>query len=213
MRLLVIIISDSFDPQWSTNIKQLNECIKNSEIEIDYCGISSNNDFHVYEPIIHFKYKIVNSKRQLNKICDFITEYRSQLNYDWYMKTRPDIKLLDTIAFYSLSRHALNARARVYNGPRRIKYGMSVNGEGCWKNIGDCHYSDSEHGIVLDDQIYIFHNDVIRKNAFEKILVPFEIEHEWTYAKVFKERKIPFNVIGINACFTKYGVFSGNINI
>lgn len=213
MKLLIIILGHVFKTEWCDNIKQLNECMKKNGIKIDYCGISNQDDFHVYEPIIHFKFKIINSKKQLSKICDFITEYKSQLDYDWYMKIRPDIKLLDTIRFDSLSEHAINARARVYNGPKKIKYGMSVNGEGKWKYIGDCHYSDTEHNIMLDDQIYMFHNNVVRNNAFEKILVPFEPEYEWTHSNLFKERKIPLNVIGINACLIKHGVFSGHINM
>ena len=213
MKLLIIIISDKFDEEWCHNIKHLNEYMKNSHIEIDYCGISSNDDFHIYEPIIHFKYKMVNSKRQLSKICDFITEYKSQLNYDWYMKTRPDVKLLGTIPFNKLSRNAINARARIYHGPRRIKYGMSINGEGPWKHVSGYYYSRIEHDITLDDQLYIFDNIVVQNNAFEKFSKPLLLEQELEHAQLFNERNIPFNVIGINLCLMKYGSFSGHINI
>jgi hypothetical protein len=213
MKLLIIIIGHSFDPEWCYNIKQLKECMKNNKLEIDYCGISSNNDFHNYEPIINFKYKMVNSKRQLSKICDFITEYKSELNYDWYMKIRPDVRLLDTIAFDTLDKHAINARARIYNGPRRIEHGMSVNGEGRWKHVGDCLYSTYEHDIILDDQVYIFHNSVVKNNAFEKFLEPLFPEQELQHAQLFNKRKIPFNVIGINLCFVRNRSFSGHINM
>lgn len=182
-------------------------------MEIDYCGISNQNDFDIYDTIIQFKYKIINTNRQLSKICDFITEYKSELEYDWYMKFRPEIKLLDTIPFDILSDNAINARARVYNGPRKIKYGMAVNGEGCWKYVGDCHYAENEHNIILDDMLYIFHKNIIQKNAFEKITAPIEREHEWAHTSVFNERNIQLNVIGINFCFTKHGCFSGNINM
>jgi len=213
MKLLIIIISHSFDPEWCDNIKQLNECMKNNRLEIDYCGISNQDNFHNYEPIIDFKYKMVNSKRQLSKICDFITEYKPQLNYDWYMKTRPDVRLLSNIMFQTLDKHAINARARIYNGPRTIRYGMSVNGEGPWKNSGDCYYSRYEHHIILDDQVYIFDNNVVKNNAFDKFLEPLDFQGELQHAKLFNDRKIRFNVIGINLCFVKYNAFSGDTNM
>jgi hypothetical protein len=185
---------------------------KSNGIEFEYCGISNQNDFYIYETIIKFKYKIINTKKQLSKICDFITEYKSDLDYDWYMKIRPEVKLFDIDFFHMLSENAINARARVYNGPKKIKYGMSVNGEGCWENIGDCHYADSEHNIILDDIIYIFHKNIVEKNAFEKI-TPLQREAEWQQSSLFNERQIQLNVIGINLCLTKYNAFSGNINI
>jgi hypothetical protein len=224
MKLLIIISNHFFGKSDYDNIKCLNDYMKNNSIEIDYCGISNQNDFDIYESIIQFKYKIINTKKQLSKICDFITEYKSELDYDWYLKIRPEIKLCDNIDFNMLSENAINARARVYNGPRTIKYGMSVNGEGCWKNIGDCHYADREHNIILDDMIYIFHKNIVQKNAFEKIPIPlpynnaYDIEYhgcefEWLHTDIFNQRKIPLNVIGINVCFTKNGSFSGNINM
>ena len=213
MKLLIILSNHIFDKKWSNNIICLNDYMKNNDIEYDYCGISNQNDFDVYETIIQFKYKIINTKKQLSKICDFITEYKSQLDYDWYMKIRPDIKLLDNIDFNLLSNDAINARARVYNGPRQIKYGMSINGEGIWQNIGECHYSNNEHNIVLDDMLYIFHKNIVQNNAFEPVSTLIEREHEWAHTLIFNERKIKLNVIGINVCLTKYNCFSGNINM
>jgi len=213
MKLLIILASDTFDEKWRDNIKCLDNYMKNNGMEYDYCGISGKNDFDIYETVIQFKYKIINTKRQLSKICDFITEYKSKLEYDWYMKIRPDIKLLDNIDFRMLPDNAVNARARVYNGPRKIKYGMSVNGEGGWKDIGDCHYAGIEHNIILDDMIYIFHKNIVQNNAFEKIPPSLPKEHEWAHTYVFNARKIRLNVIGINLCLTKYGCFSGNINM
>ena len=75
MKLLIILSNHTFDKMWCDNIKCLNDYMKNNCIEYDYCGISNQNDFDIYETIIQFKYKIINTKKQLNKICDFITEY------------------------------------------------------------------------------------------------------------------------------------------
>ena len=214
MKLLIILSSHIFDKKCCDNIKCLNDLMKkNNDLEFDYCGISNQNDFDIYETIIQFKYKIINTKKQLSKICDFITEYKSQLEYDWYMKIRPEVKLFDIDFFHMLSENAINARARIYNGPKKIKYGMSINGEGRFKNIGDCHYADTEHNILLDDMIYIFHKNIVEKNAFEKI-TPLQHECESEHTSLFNERQIQLNVIGINLCFTKNGGdFSGNINM
>ena len=143
--LLIIICSHELNNIWIDNIKILDNYMKLQNINVDYCGISNQDDFDNYKDIINFKYKIINNNQQFSKICDFITDYKSELNYDWYMKIRPDIKLLENINFNVLSENAINARARVYYGPKQIKYGMSVNGEGCWNNSGDCYYDDYEH--------------------------------------------------------------------
>ena len=215
MKLLIILSSGNFDEKYCDNIKCLNDYMKINGIEYDYCGISSKNDFDIYETIIQFKYKIINTKKQLSKICDFITEYKSELDYDWYMKIRPEVKLIDNIDFRMLSDNAINARARIYNGPRKIQYGMSVNGEGEWKNVGGCDYADNEHNIILDDMIYIFHKNIVKNNAFDKIPTSHDSENEWLHTRVFNHRKIRLNVIGINLCYTKpnHNCFSGNINM
>lgn len=213
MKLLIILSSNNFDEKWSDNIKCLNDYMKNNGMEYDYCGISSKNDFYIYENIIQFKYKIINTNKQLSKMCDFITEYKSELDYDWYMKIRPDIKLFDNIDFSMLPDNAINARARAYTGPRKIEYGMSINGEGIWKNVGECHYADYEKKISIDDMLYIFHKNIVQNNAFEIIPISIQKEDEWFHTCVFNQRKIRLNVIGINLCITTYGCFSGNINM
>jgi hypothetical protein len=212
MTVLIIISNHLFDKKWSDNIKILNDYMKMSDHKVDYCGISNQDDFHNYEDIIQFKYKIINTKEQLNKICDFITDYKLKLDYDWYIKIRPEIKLIENIPFAMLSENAINSRARVYNGPSRIKYGMSINGEGRWKNIGDCFYAEHEHDIVLDDMFYIFHKNIIQMNAFNRIDYP-HMQNEWGHTELFKNRVIPLNIIGIHLCFTKYNTYSGDINI
>ena len=206
--------------------------IKHSGMDVDYCGISNQDDFYNYESIIQFKYKIIDTAKQLSKICNFITDYKTELDYDWYMKIRPDIKLLDNINFDTgtgdgtgdgdgkvpiLSKNAINGRARIYNGPSKIKYGMSINGE-------DCFYSDHEHNILIDDQIYIFHNNVVQQNAFNKIDPNMSYENAWNktapdlqsepaHTEIFNNRNISLNIIGINCLMSKYHVFSGHINM
>jgi hypothetical protein len=239
MKILVIICSHEMNPSYCLNIKILNDFLKQNENDIvDYCGISNNNDFNNYQDVITFKYTMINEKRQLSKICDFITRCKNNLDYDWYIKTRPEIKLLESIDFNKLSNTAINARSRVYKGPQKIKYGMSVNGCGPWKNIGDCFYVDcdkEQEEIILDDQIYIFHKNIIEFGGFEHIdsltykkainmcnllyslnhNVNFKGEHEWVHTYIWKIRNISLNVIGINALYGKgnFYAFSGDVNM
>lgn len=185
----------------------------NSENIVDYCGISSKDDFKNYESIINFKYKIINTKKQLSKICDFISEYKNSLNYDWYIKIRPDIKLIEPINFKKLCDKSINARARFYDGPKSIMYGMSINGDGPWKNIGNCFYSEYEKDIILDDMLYIFHNNVIINGGFDNNIIIDDYQMEWTHTKFWKSNNINLNVIGIFMENTSYNAFSGHLNI
>jgi hypothetical protein len=211
MKILIIICSHEFNVLWRDNIQILNEYAKLLGMEVEYCGISNQDDFYNYESIISFKYKIINTKRQFSKICDFITDYKSELDYDWYMKIRPDVKLLENINFDLMSEDAINARAREYYGPRKIKYGTSINGEGCWKNIVGCHYASNEHSVVLDDMLFVFHKNIIQLNGFDKIEPERQGNEEWNQTTIFKSRNIPLNVIGIYLVNTKYDTYSGDI--
>jgi hypothetical protein len=215
MKILIIICGHYFGKEHIDNIQILDNYMKQSGTNIEYCGISSHNDFYVFEDTIQFKYKIINNKLQLSKICDFITEYKEKLDHDWYIKIRPDIKLLNNIDFNILPKDAISGRARVYQGRKQIKYGNSVYGEGCWKLINDSHYVDCEDNIILDDMLYIFHKNIIQNGAFNKIpkMPPDTHEHEWFHFYVFSNRNIKMNVIGINLCNTKYHVYSGDINM
>lgn len=212
MRILVLIVSHELRKDFLSTINVLNEYLVKTNNQIDYCGISNQNDFENFESLIEFKYKIINPKRQLSKVCDFITQYKNELDYDWYIKIRPDLRLLEPINFDILSTTAINARARKYIGPKHIKHGMSVNGEGVWKNIGDCFYSETEEDVILDDQLYIFHNNIISQGGFDKI-EETQLENEWTHSYCWKAR-LPagaLNVIGIYTVFTRYMVYSGDL--
>ena len=211
MKILVIICSHEMNIVNVDNIKIINDYLKKDNI-VEYCVISNSDDFSNYEIVISLKYKIINNKFKLSKMCDFITEYKHDLDYDWYIKIRPDLRLLEKINFETLSDTSINARARVYNGPKKILYGMSVNGDGIWKHIGNCYYDDCEKETVLDDMMYIFHHNVILMNAFEKFEVD-ERENEWLHTNIWKSRNINLNVIGIYVENTTHKIYSGNVNI
>ena len=201
-KILVIISNHEFKPGFSPNIVILRDFMKQSGYEVEYAGISNSDDFKNYENIVTFKYKEVNPRKQFNKICDFITKY-PELRYDWYVKIRPDIKLLEPLKFENYSVDAINSKARVYNGPRTIPYGLNVGGKGDWSDVeGHYNYSPEEHDIILDDSLYIFTNKMIELGAF----APSEDgarEDEWFHTGKWNTRKIPLNVIGTNTIFLK----------
>ena len=211
MRLLVIICSREMDKKDLTNIIKLNNYLISQNITVDYCGISNQDDFNNYEGVISFKYKVINPNKQLSKICDFISKYKDELDYDWYMKTRVDLLLLEPINFDILSNTEVNARAREYIGPRQIKHGISVGGIGWWSEIKASEYNEREFKVILDDMIYIFSKDVKNKGAFEPIPNQ-DLQNESTHSYLWLSRNIGLNVIGINILNTKYNAYSGDIN-
>lgn len=212
MKLLVIICAHEFETKWCPNIAILSDYMK-VHGDVEYCGISNQDDFHNYESIVQFKHKIINPKRQFSKLCDFITEHRAALDHDWFMKIRPDVKLLENIDFGKLAEHAVNARARVYTGPKKIKYGISVGGEGNWKHMKEARHAATEREVVLDDMLFIFHKNIVELNAFDPIEPEIAGSEEWKQTKVFTDRKIPLNVVGIYLVNLKHNTFSGDINI
>jgi hypothetical protein len=217
MKLLVILISHEFTCDYCGNIKILNDYLAGiKDVTVHYGGVSSTDDFHNVENLISFKYKMVNPKLQMSKMFHFINEYKSEFDYDWYIKIRPDVKLLEPFNFEILSDTAINARARNYTGPKKIKYGLSVNGEGsAWGHIDCCFCNDKEVYLELDDIFYIFHQNVINIGAFDNdsYIDSLERHNEGTQKYIFDSRGIPQNVIGLHIEFTKYNVFSGHVNM
>lgn len=216
INVLVIISSHVFNIEHIDNIKILNDYLLSiPNIKIDYCGITNNSDFFkILEPIINFKYKIINTKRQLSKICDFITDYKIDFNYNYFIKIRPDIKLLEPINFNNIDVNSICARAREYKGPQKIKYGLQGDSK-YYLNLPDT-YSEVEELHTIDDQLYIFSNNIINMGAFNKLSIEednIERQDEWVHTKIFNERKIPLKVIGINILLTGYNVYSGDLNL
>ena len=210
MKILVIIISNEFSEKYRENIIIIDKFLKEITTTIDYCGISSNDDFNTYEDIIQFKYKEINKKKQFSKICDFIQ--KNDLHYDWFIKIRPEITLLENINFNTLMHNAINARARVYYGMTQIPYGCSVGGMGDFSMHKECKADNYEHDIILDDQIFIFDKEVINSGAFEYIQEDDNIpQNEYSNTIFWNSKKIKLNIISINMIFQKFNAYSGNV--
>ena len=214
MKLLVIIVSHDMDIKYLDNIRIFDEYFREEGRTVDYAAISSTDDFSIYESVIPLKYKMINPLKQVSKLFDFITTYRDTLDYDWYIKIRPDVKLLEPIDFSIPLRDAINARARLYRGPKRVKYGMPVGGEGGWSSIRDGHYSEQETLVILDDHIVIFHNDVVNRDVFQSMNLDRYRHDETLQSNIWRSRGMTLNVMGINAKFCKYGdSTSGDLNM
>ena len=215
IKLLVIICSKNFDTKDCENIKILNDYLLSiPNIKVEYCGITHDIEyFKIFEHIITFKYKIVNTKPQLSKICDFISENKSTFDYNYFIKTRPEIKCLNKINFDMIDVNCISARVRDYKGPEKIKYGLVGPIE--MLKLPDITYAETEQKLILDDKIYIFSNNIVNKGAFNKLPNEYDnvLQDEWFHTKIFNERHIPIKVVGINTLFTKYNVYSGDLNM
>ena len=228
MKLLVILITNINDKKWKDNIKNLNNKLKNSlkNVNIDYCNISSNSDLDNYSDVISFKYKIIDKSLQFDKISKFITDYKSELNYDWFIKFRPELILKEPIDFNKLSNNSINARARSYIGPLKIKNG-AITPLDIDKNLVTNHtqYSKQTKYLILDDQMYIFHKNVIDLGGFNKVNnksndLNFKEakrykkrQDEWIHSGIWNCRNINQNIIGLNIDFTGRKIKSCNVNM
>ena len=202
MKLLVILISNKMDKLLISNIQNLKEQMNLliPKCEIDYAGISSEDDFINYEEYITFKYKFVNPKKQISKLNDFISNFEDK-NYDWYIKIRPEVYLLEPINLNCLVKGSINGRARKYEGCKEVPYGISVGGSGPWRNIYDVKFNDIKEFIELDDQIFIFDNTSINLNAFSNLhnyLTGFEIQNETIQTNIWLSNNAKLNIIPIN---------------
>lgn len=204
MRILIIFISDSMRQHLLPNIihfkKYMYELSKYHEI--DYAGISTIDDFHHYEEYITFKYKMITPKRQLSKMVDFINTYKDEMKYDWYVKMRPENYLMQQLCFHNLCKDSMNARARYYEGSKKILFGSSVEPDKVWPYPHT--YNTEYENVVLDDIIYFFHQNIIDLGTFQDLsLTGEELQCERFHTNIWKSKNIGLNVIGI-FCLTDY---------
>ena len=209
MKLLVIIVTNKLEIDLKRNVLRLDSILRSQGHAVEYAGICSVDEFANYEDIIKFKYKEINTKYQLTKLCNFIE--KNNLEYDWFIKFRPEVYLVEPIDFTNLCAISINARARKYTGPKSIQYGMSVE----LPTI----LSETESLVEMDDQIFIFHKNLIDKGGFSGIETYnniYTIENETVQTAFWNERGVSFNIIPINAFFVRnsYSIQykSGHIN-
>jgi hypothetical protein len=206
MKVLVIIVAAKMPNNWVENIRMLAMHLKCRTDQIDYALISPEE-----ADALPLKYTFRSNKMQLSKISDFICQFKDELsNYDWIVKTRPDLILLDDIDFDNLPHDCINARARVYSrNVSPIRFGLSLEHPCCQ---GNCRHrsppSEADISIILDDMLYIFHTDLLQK--FRPVIdvtgdmywTPHGYcykEQEWFHTFWWDKLGIGKNVIGFNA--------------
>ena len=204
MKILVLFCSQELTVEMIKNLRiSLSMLSSNGQHEIE-CALlvddPTNIDLFKKElPISTF---FISPCLQLTKICDFITTNLHNLNYDWYVKLRPGITILEEINFELLNKNAINARSRVYIGSQQIQYGKSVNGPGLWARTPfSGHYDQHKEYIILDDMVFIMHHQLIQQGVFTRNYQPVSVqysENEWFHNNFWKSKQIKKNVIGIN---------------
>ena len=200
MKILCIITTGGNLDEYLENIILFRDSMQKDHPTdlIDYACISSFDNFSDIDKVLNLKYKEIDSKKQLTKICNFITKYKDELDYDWFIKSRPEVQIFSRINLEFLPKNAISARVREYKGTKRIMYGNSTSGPGYAKHINDCRFSLFNRKIVLDDQLYVFDKEVIESGAFAEFDSQKDsIQHEWVHSNCWRERKINLNVIGI----------------
>jgi len=226
--ILIILSTNEMYPEFKPQVETLKKYMEHLSkmYTVHVAGISSKDDFSNYSDILDFQYKYINPKLQMAKMCDFITDNKDTLNYDWFLRTRPEEELLDfdTINFNNLPKDAVSARAREYAGPFTGKYSCSVGGEGSFKDIKGCLYKPTLEKIILNSDVYVFHKTAVENGAFSKLTNEEEnwgteydtkTQSEWFFSHILPSRGIKLNIIGINAKFTRKSrnqfMYSGNI--
>jgi len=225
-KILFVLTGLIMDDRYLVNIQILNHYIQELRLQyvVDIACMSGRDDFENFDEILQFKYKVITPKKQLDKICDFVSECTE--SYDWYVKIRAEVKLLEQLDFSSFCKNSINARARVYNGPLSVKYGSAVGGQGYLGYVHAIHYSPELKEIVLDDMLHIFHRNVVEKGGFMPItdeergrqewyVGSLWNQHEWFHTAVWKSRGIPFQLVSLNVDFTHSGrhAFSADVNM
>jgi hypothetical protein len=223
--ILIILSTNEMYPEFKPQVETLRKYIEHlsKTYRVDLAGISSKDDFSNYSDVLDFKYKYVNPKLQVSKMCDFVSENRDTLKYDWYLKTRPEVEMMDfdTIDFKNLPKDAVSARAREYTGPFQGKHSCSVGGEGSFSHIKACFFNKEQQKLSIDDNVYVFHKTTVDNGGFSQITegeLPRpgeEGEHEWYFSRVLTARGINLNIIGIDMLFTRKSrgesIYSGNV--
>ena len=229
MRILLIISSHEMSSEFKKYIKIIKKKLINNfikeEVEIDICLINSNkeDELNNYDDILkNIKYKF-NSKnsKQYEKIVDVINNINVNL-YDWFIKIRPDLELLEDINLDKIKicdKNKINSRVRWYIGDHtNVKNGTSlkIDEDCCWTN--SYIYDNNINYIVPDDMIYFFHK-AIAKKAFNilnideisdtdnKLYLHFNfkqsLEYKWMLFNRSIKEKLKFGTVYQNEWFFK----------
>lgn len=225
MKLLVILVTYEIE---SKMIKHINHCknyfdslkTKNAWESLDFALVYTKDTpfLKQVKKTLDLKYLMKSNQRQMGKICEFITLNRMKLNYDWFIKTRPDIEHLQDFTLDELSPDCINSRARTYKGPQSIKYGHSVGGKGIFEaHKHKASYSENLISLLPDDQFYIFSKTIVEDEIFNELKSKTKDlkQDEKFHRKIWEQRGAKFKIIGIKLRLYKKNLYaeSGHINM
>jgi hypothetical protein len=217
MKLLVIYVSGSLHDGLDANFEETKRnLLKISGLtQLDFACVSSKDDFDNYKKYFDFKYTLVCPDLQLEKLCKFFDKFKHEFEYDWYIKIRPEVVLLEPIRFEKLKAGAVNARSRIYIGPENIPNGSVGGGDGLWSSIDLNAYAPDLKLLILDDQFFIFDKIVVDAGGFKLLeenesivwenstIFLKDLQNETTHTELWKNRGIGINLIGIYSAFRR----------
>ena len=234
MKILIIFVNDNLsgrnknkeDFLESVNCikKHISDVNKENTIEIAslYSEETEENDQNmlIIENTLKqkIKYRYVCKLKQFSKMMYFLNELNER--YDWYIKTRCDLQILEplnTIKLNSFKKDCRNARVRSYIGPKldkKIEYGCSIGGNRHMKRLKKTSllYNENKKKIMLDDMIYFFHDNV-RDKLFKFQQLEDKREDEGFHSYYWKTvNKVELNIISLYVCFKKE-IFSSKFSI
>jgi len=200
-RVLVVIISHSYHSAFDANLRSWDKLFPGTTT--DYAAVLSENNKEDFINIeralgIPLKYRMCVADKQIHKLWQFISS-NDLTEYDWFVKMRPEMRLLDTIPLSDCIPDKFNGRARVYRGPKHVKHGMSVMGPGCWGLIvSDYSYNEHEVEVVMDDQMFMFDRAVVSSGVFGEIDIQNTHWPEHNMTKILTKHGVQLSVIGLN---------------
>jgi len=185
-KVLLIFVSGNTRNDESNNMVTIKQNIidplKQQNCIVNIAFVTSEQLYYDYENILgDITHTLISDEPQYSKVCNLL-DIIGYNNYDWYIKLRPEIGMLETInldKLNSYSKTAINSRIRHYIGPKiNIKYGVSISNEEILKaqngdkNLDNCKTNDFKLNDTIiqspDDQIYIFHKNIAQQ-AFQKL--------------------------------------------
>jgi len=209
MRILLILNSYQMKIEFESSMKTIQDrlisVLKNEDQQVDICSISSYDDHTTYEHIIgKIKYKLITPEKQFEKII-YAFKNIDLTSYDWFIKIRPDLTLLEdinTAKILSCDNNSINARSRWYIGPHiNIPYGTSHSFKSGDPWEESWIYSETVKDITPDDHIYIFNKNIATKaynifnvNNIDATLVDTYYFYNWHYPLNNKWTKYTLNI-------------------
>lgn len=229
-KILLVFTNRSMENNWgslaSIRDKLINPLKKHYTLDIAVVtSIEYNNE---YDNILgKAKYKILYEKPVISKMCKLLENINYD-DYNWYIKIRPEITLLENIDINTIKKcciNSVNGRVRHYFGPYiNMKNAVSIPNHqirSCQNsniNIKDWNRNDfkykKEVSLAPCSLIYIFSNLVAKKftdidvkkiegenmshGVKDHLIREINGQHEGFHGAYFKYNNINYNIIGLN---------------